>query len=256
MTKSDFVKSRVNRSRTANSSWPPPPTSAADSNVQPPRNTERPEEPLLLGRELLVTPLNRGVERLVPCGSVRCPGAEKLESPIQLAPDLLDGEDGHARCGELDRKRDSVQAPADLGHGGRIPVRGSNAGFARLARSRNRRTDSIAASDRAGMASSAPGVMSGGTAKDHRTPAGLRARGENGDARARVQEGARDLGARFHLVFAVVEDDQDGLFGRGPRRRFERRRARFSRTPAAAATAWATLRFLVRREIHEQTPSG
>ena len=74
---------------------------------------------LLRRREMVVAPVHRRLQRLVPGQGAAAPG-EEAEAVVEPGPDLVDREHGDARRGELDRQRDAVEAAADLGDGGAV----------------------------------------------------------------------------------------------------------------------------------------
>ena len=89
----------------------------------PRRDLERPaadehrqhaQQPLLLGGELVVAPLDRRLQRLLPRQRGLAAG-QQPEAIVQLAANLLDREQLHAGGRELQRQRDAVEPAADVG---------------------------------------------------------------------------------------------------------------------------------------------
>ena len=78
---------------------------------------------MLLLLEQVVTPIDRGSERLLALQRRCAPGREEPEAVLEPPQDLRHREHLDARRRELDRERDTVQAPADLRHGPGVLVR-------------------------------------------------------------------------------------------------------------------------------------
>ncbi len=81
---------------------------------------EPPEQTLLLGRELVVAPLDRRPQGLVPRHRGPAAAGQQAEAIIQPGSDLIQREDPDPRRGQLDGERDPVEAAADLRHRGRV----------------------------------------------------------------------------------------------------------------------------------------
>ena len=72
-----------------------------------------PEQALLRLREERVAPVDRGAQRLLPLGNVARSGREHLEGVIETLQQRLRRQEPQPGGGELESKRQSVQAPAD-----------------------------------------------------------------------------------------------------------------------------------------------
>ena len=59
-----------------------------------------------------MAPLERGAQRLLPCGGVPRTAAKRVQGSSEAGVELLGAEHGHACCGELDRERQPVEAAA------------------------------------------------------------------------------------------------------------------------------------------------
>ena len=76
---------------------------------------EPPEELLLLARQELVAPLDRRVQRPLPLGHVARARHEQRQALLESCEQRLGVEHLHPGGGQLDRERQPVEAPADLG---------------------------------------------------------------------------------------------------------------------------------------------
>ena len=80
------------------------------------------EEPLLRRRQQLVAPVDRGPQRLLPLGQVARATAQGAQATPQPLAEGLEREDAQAGHGQLDRQRQALEAPTDVGHEGRVVV--------------------------------------------------------------------------------------------------------------------------------------
>ena len=72
---------------------------------------------LLVGVEVVMAPVDRRAHRLVPRQHLVA-SAKQAKTIVEMIADRIEREKFHARRGELDRKRDPVQPPADIGDRG------------------------------------------------------------------------------------------------------------------------------------------
>ena len=91
-------------------------TFSAASNVKPPEKTAKPgEELLLFGRAELVAPFDRRPQRLLPRREVAPRAGQHRQPPVEPGEQLAGRQDLHPGRGQLDRERQAVEPPADLG---------------------------------------------------------------------------------------------------------------------------------------------
>src|SRR5439155_22163756 len=75
------------------------------------------QELLLTRLEQVVAPGDGGPQRPLPLGCVPRPTREERQPLLQASEQSIGGQYVHARRRQLDRKRQSVEAAADFGHG-------------------------------------------------------------------------------------------------------------------------------------------
>ena len=131
-TTSERSTSKVRASRTARVSGSPsdrrrqrgaasPQTAAAASSVQPPENTDRRRSRRRSSSgQQVPAPVDERLERLLARQGGPPAAGQQPEPVAQALEDLADGQDRHARRGQLDGQRDAVETLADLGHDRRI----------------------------------------------------------------------------------------------------------------------------------------
>src|SRR5690348_6247632 len=83
-------------------------------------HAQPPQQDSLVSSQQLVTPVDRGLQRLVArqCGATSTD--EQAEPVAQSLEDLLDAQDAGADRGELERERQAVEAPTEVGNGGGV----------------------------------------------------------------------------------------------------------------------------------------
>ena len=84
---------------------------AAGEDREPPQ-----QSPVVVGQQV-PAPVDQRVERLLPRHRRPAATGEEPEPVAEPPRDVVGRHDGHAGRGELDRERDPVETPADLGHG-------------------------------------------------------------------------------------------------------------------------------------------
>ncbi len=72
--------------------------------------------------EKVVAPVDQCAQRLLSRQRRPVAGGEQAEAVVDARGDLLDRQRAQARCRELERERNAVEAPADLHHGGRVAI--------------------------------------------------------------------------------------------------------------------------------------
>ena len=114
---------------------------------------EPPQQPALGVREQVVAPVEGRFQRRCRPIGVRSRPREQSKAIVEPGVDLLDRQDLQPRRRQLDRQRDAVEPPADLGHGAGVVARDANAESTAAARSTNRWTASYCSrsSDGAGV---------------------------------------------------------------------------------------------------------
>ena len=179
----------------------------AGEGGQPPE-----DDPLRLGQQV-VAPVDRGAQRLVTSGRGPAAARQEPEPVVEAGRDLLDRERPHPRRGELDRERDAVEAATELGHRPGVLV-----GHAERGHDRPRPLDEQTAGVHrlevaGGHALAEVGRRQRGDRQDGLAGHAerLAARDHHADARARPDEGLRQLGALSQDRVAVVEDEQQPL---------------------------------------------
>src|SRR5512132_4458812 len=84
----------------------------------PSERGEPAEETLLLVAQELVAPFDRRAQRSLAFRRAVRPRGKQREALLEPFEQLVRVEHGDARRGELDRKREPVEAPTDLRHSG------------------------------------------------------------------------------------------------------------------------------------------
>ena len=171
------------------------------------------QQHLLARAEQRVAPLHRRSQRAVARQRRAAPRGEQAEGVVEAVRDLLGRQHAHARRGELDRERDAVEPPADLGHGRRV---------ARRQRERRRR----------GLRPLDEQLHRLGARHRRHEPRRLAAHAErlaarrqHREPRAGAQQLLGELRALLHQVLAVVEDEQHPVAADLGHEQLERRRA-------------------------------
>ena len=86
-------------------------------------DSQTPQHRLLIGREEGVTPFERSAQRLMAAQHDARAGGQQVESLIEPRAQALHAEQRQSRGGKLDRKRNPVEAPANLGYGRQVRCR-------------------------------------------------------------------------------------------------------------------------------------
>jgi hypothetical protein len=159
-------------------------------------------------RQQLVAPGQRGPERLLAIQRRSAAGRQHREAVAESLGDLSRRERPHARRGELERERHSIQPEADLGHRPGVVLAQRKARATSLARSQN------TGSTRSRPAPRARPTRPGGQ-RERRTArsllrgrAALAARDQDPQPGASAQQVLGKDGAGADQVLAVVQDQQ------------------------------------------------
>ncbi len=171
---------------------------------------QAPEHGLLVGREQRVAPFERCAQRLVAAQHDARAGGQQVESLVEARAQSLHAEQRQPRGGELDRKRNPVEAPADLDHGRQIGGRqrearidGLRARFEELERAVLRDRSRVRGR-RDGERPEAVHVLVGG-------PKRFLARHEHGNARCAGGHGVDERRDGVGEMLAIVENEQRAL---------------------------------------------
>ncbi len=82
----------------------------------PGEDAERAKRALLGRGEQVIAPLDRGPQRALPLGSISRAAGQKRQAAVEAGDQRIWIERLQPRGCELDRKRQPVEPPADLGH--------------------------------------------------------------------------------------------------------------------------------------------
>ena len=157
---------RAGRARRFARSRRPAATASAASSVQPPANTESRASTQRSRRRRAGRSSSRSARAASAGAAARCgsPPVSSAEAIVSRSAICSTGQRAHARRGELERERDAVEAPADVGDRARRSAAvTAKAGCAAAARSTNSRTASYCAS-----ASSVAGRARGSGTRERR----------------------------------------------------------------------------------------
>ena len=140
---SDLSTRRDSSSRSSNSSG----RRSLDARQQVERpaareHGEQAEEPLLVRRELVVAPLDGRLKRLMTRHRGPRSAGQQAEAIVEPLADLIDREHLDPRGRELDRQRNAIEPPADLGDSCALAAVSSKSATTLCARSTNSLTDS------------------------------------------------------------------------------------------------------------------
>ncbi|HVQ24146.1 MAG TPA: hypothetical protein VMV01_03170, partial [Planctomycetota bacterium] len=86
------------------------------------QDAEAAEEDALLGPQQVQAPVERGAQRLVPLRRIPLAATQQRERLVEARDHGLRRQHAHARGRKLDGERQSVEAPAQLGHGRAVVV--------------------------------------------------------------------------------------------------------------------------------------
>jgi hypothetical protein len=174
-----------------------------------------PERPLGR-RQQVVAPPDHRAQRLVPGQGGAAPLGQEAEAVVQASGDLLRGQSGHPRGGQLDRERYAVEPPADLDDARGVPLGQVEAGQraprpldeqprglgALRVRPRVHAVGARAARLRHAQRRHPPPRLAGNAE-------GLAAGCQDPEAGAAPEKRVRERGARVDEVLAVVEHEQE-----------------------------------------------
>ncbi len=192
---------------------------SAASSVKPPGEDREARNSARSGSvEQVVAPVDQRAQRLLARQRGAVAAGQQAEAIVQARRDALDRQRAHARGGELERERNAVQPPADVGdRGARSASVTRKAGCAAAARSTNSRTASNCASavdgDRLPMRR-ASRARAPGNVVSPAMRSGSRLDARIFRSRPACEQLPCELRAGLDQMLAVVEDEQQ-LAGRG-----------------------------------------
>ena len=159
--------------------------------------------------EQVVAPVQGGLQRSLTCRRPPHPAGQQPEPVRQPGRDLARRQHPHPRRRQLDRQRDPIQTPADLGHRRSVVVTDPKV-RGHLPGPHLKQPRRVRCRDRAGGVSIGVGHRQSGhlerrlTLDDQRHAAG----GQHVQLRTRRRQLADQLRTRLHQVLAIVEHNQ------------------------------------------------